>query len=210
MGNICGGSSRRRPGSAYEMMDRSGVQTKLTRLDRERVHRPELRCSECALNVDDRPDAEENTLSPDELRTLLEECKRYHAWLHEHRGDIQPRGPFYTFIQSGRLWILHAVHAMKCDDPDNLDVALDGLQDWFSALISVYETNIYNPHSVSRVNVRSHATGTVLLRPNRQAATRKAPQSDAGAIREDEIRLQMLEQCVPSCVDVEKEKSATT
>ena len=212
MGNLCGhngggGGARRgrSGGSAYEMVEHDTVaaaaaRTKLTRLDRDRVYRPELRCRRCALNIADSLDGDyENTLSRPDLEETLSRCKSYHHWLREHRGDIQPRDSFYTFVQSGRLWILHSVHAAKCEDAEVLDAALEGLQDWYSALLTTYEANIYNPHAVSRTHDAPTTTGATILilkhRPQKMRALPQRPSSDGAnerSIRDEELRLEQL------------------
>ena len=176
MGSCWSRSSHDDPLS-YEMLEKIKEEKTAIHswLDQSLIHGPDIYCSSCMLNVSQEDsDTCTNIRSYEELKQYLSDCTPYYAWLRQHRGDIVNRNEFYDFIHSGRLWILHIVHAEKCEtmSEEYIRVNTEGLQEWFGTFLMVYLNNVYNPHLQMKVRPTSPQTSSQRI-PSRILLSKK-------------------------------------
>ncbi len=143
MGDCCPGKVENKR-NEYELV----AMEKDVYLKSEHLYCPEIYCNKCRLDLPERKSKNpecEKTYSTVVLKQFLKDCQPYFQALRKHNGGIENRDDFSNFIHSGRLWILHTIHSLKCDEDLDKDIALDGLEEWFITLLEVYSKNIYSP-----------------------------------------------------------------
>ncbi len=115
----------------------------------KQVYAPRVRCVNTLLNAVDDDLAATGRCemwSPEDLRAHANLCADFYGWMLKNRACARDCAAYDRFLQSGRVWAVHATHLLLCDgggaaaaadDHDAASAVANGLGEWLATLLEV-------------------------------------------------------------------------
>ncbi len=114
----------------------------------KRVYAPRVRCINTLLNAVDDDEAATGcceTWSSEDLRAHANLCADFYGWMLKNRACARDSEHYDRFLQSGRVWAVHATHLLLCGGAgavagaceDNAVAIAKGLGEWLATLLEV-------------------------------------------------------------------------